>query len=78
MTGTSTIRPIEPADFEAWLPLWEGYNAFYGREGPTALDPHITRTTWQRFLDPAKPMFAQVTESRGRLTGLVHYQRRGA
>jgi hypothetical protein len=32
-----TIRPVRTDDFEAWLPLWAGYNQFYGRFGPTAL-----------------------------------------
>jgi len=40
---TPTIRPVARDDFEAWLPLWEGYNRFYGRSGPTALAPEITQ-----------------------------------
>ena len=43
-----TIRPIRREDHDAWLPLWEGYNAFYERVGPTALDPAITARTWAR------------------------------
>lgn len=39
------VRPVERADFPRWLPLWEGYNAFYGRAGATALAPEITQTT---------------------------------
>jgi GNAT superfamily N-acetyltransferase len=53
--------------------MWEGYNAFYGRSGPTALAVEITRTTWTRFLDPDEPMHALVAESAGRLVGLAHY-----
>ena len=45
------IRPVARHDYERWLPLWDGYNAFYGRSGPTALDPEVTRMTWQRFFD---------------------------
>ena len=67
------VRYVRPADFAAWQPLWDGYNAFYGREGATALAPAITRTTWQRFLDPDEPVFALVAESGGRLAGLAHY-----
>ncbi len=66
-------RPPVTADFPAWLRLWHGYNAFYGREGPTALDPRITEATWQRFLDPAEPVFARVAERNGALLGLVHF-----
>ena len=68
-----SIRPIQQTDFTAWQPLWNGYNAFYGREGNTALAPEITQATWQRFFDPAEPVFALVAESEGRLLGLTHY-----
>jgi len=68
-----TIRPITPQDYDQWLPLWLGYNAFYGRDGATALPPEITQTTWSRFLDPSEPMHALVAEKDGKLLGLVHY-----
>jgi len=68
-----TIRPAERADFDQWLPLWDGYNKFYGRSGPTALPAEITRTTWARFFDAAEPVHALVAESDGRLVGLTHY-----
>ena len=64
---------MAPTDREAWQPLWDGYNAFYGREGATALAPAITHATWQRFFDPSEPVFALVAESQGRLLGLTHY-----
>jgi GNAT superfamily N-acetyltransferase len=73
MTATIHIRPIEQADLAAWTPLWDGYNAFYGRAGPTALSPAITTVTWRRFFDPNEPVFALVAESAGRLVGLTHY-----
>jgi len=37
MGETIVIRPVQKSDFEAWKPLWDGYNAFYGRHGETAL-----------------------------------------
>ena len=37
MTQPIQIRPVTTADFPAWLPLWDAYNAFYGRSGETAL-----------------------------------------
>ena len=67
------VRPVEQADLPAWKPLWDGYKAFYGRTGKTALPDDVTRTTWQRFFDPGEPMFALVAESDGGLVGLVHY-----
>lgn len=67
------VREIAQADYERWLPLWDGYNAFYGRSGPTALPAQITQTTWRRFFDPAEPVHAFVAERDDRLIGLVHY-----
>ena len=43
------IRPVQPTDLAAWQPLWDGYNAFYGRAGATALPDHITQATWQQI-----------------------------
>ena len=68
-----TIRPVTRADFDQWLPLWEGYNAFYKRVGPTAVPMEVTQTTWARFFDGYEPMHALVAESDGKLVGLVHY-----
>lgn len=67
------VRPIRPADYETWLPLWDGYNAFYGREGPTALPESHTRLTWQRFFDDSEPVHALVAAHEGRILGIVHY-----
>src|ERR1700743_892687 len=68
-----SIRPVTQQDYDQWLPLWDGYNAFYGRSGATALAPEITRTTWSRFLDASEPMHALVAESQGALVRLTHY-----
>jgi hypothetical protein len=31
MSGDLTVRFVARQDCEQWLPLWDGYNAFYGR-----------------------------------------------
>ena len=67
------VRPAARSDYEQWLPLWDGYNAFYGRSGPTALSPEITRMTWRRFFDAYEPVHGLVAESGGQLLGLTHY-----
>ncbi len=67
------VRPATRDDYDRWLPLWDGYNAFYGRSGDTALAPEITAATWDRFFDPYEPMFALVAEQDGVLLGLTHY-----
>ncbi len=72
MTDALTIRPARREDFDAWLPLWDGYNAFYERTGPTAVSAAQTRTTWARFFDGYEPMEALVAEHDGGLVGFVH------
>jgi len=67
------VRPIRREDFPQWLPLWDGYNEFYGRSGPTALPAEITQMTWARFFDAYEPVHALVAESDQKLVGLVHY-----
>jgi GNAT superfamily N-acetyltransferase len=73
MGGNVLIRPVVRDDHAKWLPLWDGYNAFYGRSGPTALAPEITAMTWSRFFDGYEPVHALVAESEGELVGLTHY-----
>jgi GNAT superfamily N-acetyltransferase len=67
------IRAIRRADYDGWRPLWDGYNAFYGRSGATALPEAITQATWERFFDAAEPVYALVAEREGRVVGLTHY-----
>ncbi|MDB6163541.1 MAG: family N-acetyltransferase [Xanthomonadaceae bacterium] len=67
------VRNVRPDDLLAWTLLWNGYNAFYGRHGATALAPAITQSTWQRFFDVNEPVFALVADADGQLLGLTHY-----
>jgi GNAT superfamily N-acetyltransferase len=67
------VRVVAREDWNQWLPLWDGYNAFYGREGQTALPLEITQVTWSRFFDAYEPVHALVAERDGVLLGLVHY-----
>jgi GNAT superfamily N-acetyltransferase len=73
MTRPFQVRAIRPADFAAWEPLWNEYNAFYGRSGATALPREVTQVTWSRFMDADEPMHALVAEREGALLGLVHF-----
>jgi GNAT superfamily N-acetyltransferase len=68
-----TIRFVVREDYPQWLPLWQGYNKFYGRSGPTALPDEVTQMTWARFFDSYEPVHAMVAEENGKLVGLVHY-----
>jgi GNAT superfamily N-acetyltransferase len=73
MSTPVTVRDALPGDFNAWRVLWDGYNAFYGRAGSTALRPEITQMTWSRFFDAYEPVHALVAEDGGELVGLAHY-----
>ncbi len=67
------VRALQENDFRGWKPLWDGYNAFYGRQAQTVLPSEITQIAWKRFLDPREPVFALVAEAAGELVGLSHY-----
>ena len=73
MTERILIRPVQPSDFAQWKPLWDGYNAFYGRRDETALPEEITQMTWSRFFDAYEPVHALVADHGGELLGLVHF-----
>jgi GNAT superfamily N-acetyltransferase len=67
------IRNVCRNDRPDWQVLWDEYNEFYGRIGPTALDPAITELTWERFFDPGEPLHCFVAIDENRAVGLVHY-----
>jgi len=73
MPDNLSVRFVARSDFQKWLPLWDGYNAFYGRAGTTALPRAITERTWSRFFDGYEPVHGLVAESCGELLGLGHY-----
>jgi GNAT superfamily N-acetyltransferase len=73
MSTNLIIRPVTIPDYDQWLSLWDGYNAFYGRFGETKLAQEVIQTTWTRFFDISEPVYALVAESNGKLLGLAHY-----
>jgi len=73
MASSLVVRPIERSDYQGWIPLWNGYNAFYQRVGPTALPESITDSTWERFFTASEPVHALVALHQGEIVGLVHY-----
>jgi GNAT superfamily N-acetyltransferase len=70
MFNDLSVRSVARQDYDPWLSLWDGYNAFYGRSGDIALSPEITQTTWARFFDAYEPVHALVAEQDGQLVGL--------
>lgn len=73
MSEAVQIRAVRRVDFQQWKLLWDGYNAFYGRSGETALAPEVTLMTWTRFFDSYEPMHALVAERAGGIVGLTHF-----
>lgn len=73
MPNVLTIRDVRRDDYDRWLPLWHGYNAFYGRADATALPREVTAATWARFFDNDEPVHALVADDGGELLGLAHY-----
>lgn len=63
------VRPVRPEDYDAWLPLWRGYQAFYEVDIAEA----TTRETWRRFHDASEPVHAALAELAARAVGLVHF-----
>jgi len=70
---SALIRPVVRADRDRWQALWDGYNEFYGRSGPTALPSEISDTTWERFFDSYEPLHALVAERGEDLLGVAHF-----
>ena len=71
LTHDLLIRPVQKDDFNQWKPLWNGYNAFYGRRMRTALPDAITSSTWSRFFDSdAEPVHALVLNKPDQILGL--------
>jgi GNAT superfamily N-acetyltransferase len=62
------VRPLEPRDFDAWLPLWDGYNSFYRNE----VTAEVTENTFRRLHEGADGFFGLVAEHDGGLVGLAH------
>jgi len=65
------IRAFAAGDFDAWYPLWRGYQAFYEVDLPL----ETSGVTWQRILDPDEPMHGAFALDGARPIGIVHYIR---
>ncbi len=63
------IKPLLKTDFAAWLPLAIGYKSFYN----TPITDEELAAAWQRFHDPAIPIFALGAFDGDRLNGIAHY-----
>ena len=65
-----TIRLLVAADYDRWLPLWQGYLTFYG----SSVSDAVTATTWSRLIDPVEePHGLCAEDAQGNLGGIVHF-----
>jgi GNAT superfamily N-acetyltransferase len=64
-----TVRPARPSDFNHWLPLWRGYQAFYKVD----IAEPVTRETWRRFHVADETMHCTLAERDGHVVGIVHF-----
>ncbi len=64
-----TIRGLQAADYDAWLPLWRDYQKFYEADIPE----ETTRITWSRMLNPREPVFGALALTENRVAGIVHW-----
>ena len=69
MVSPFVIRTATAADFDAWLTLWRGYQAFYKVDIAEA----VSKQTWARLLDANEPMHVALALRDGKPVGLVHY-----
>lgn len=63
------IRFATVNDFDAWLPLWKGYQDFY----QTQISNDVTHETWRRFMDVEEPMWCSLAQVDSTVVGLVHH-----
>ena len=73
MESEILVRDASVEDYEQWRPLWDQYNAFYGRKDGTALPENIVLSTWDRFHDLSEPVHCLVAENAGQIVGLAHF-----
>jgi GNAT superfamily N-acetyltransferase len=62
------IRAVADTDFNIWLPLWKGYQQFYGVDIPES----VTLKNWARFLNADEPLNAALAMAGDRAVGLAH------
>jgi GNAT superfamily N-acetyltransferase len=63
------IRPVTKGEREIWERLWRSFQAFHN----FAVSDEAMEVTWQRFHDPAEPMFLLGAYLDNELSGIVQY-----
>src|SRR5258708_3627034 len=64
MSSDPTIRLVTRQDYKQWLPLWDGYNAFYERSCTNARSLRDHRGSIGRRTKPIAPRCSSTTRWR--------------
>lgn len=67
--AAAPIRAVQADDYESWLRLWRGYQAFYKVD----ISATTTSVTWSRLLDESEPMWGALALDQTRAAGMVHF-----
>ena len=70
MTSAVVVRPVEPADHEAWARLFAAYREFYELEE----EPGVVDRVWGWIRDEAHEVYALVAEADGEVVGFAHHR----
>jgi len=70
MTGSVVVRPLEPADHDAWAPLFAAYREFYELDD----EPEVVQRVWGWLQDPGHEENALVALVDGDIVGLAHHR----
>jgi GNAT superfamily N-acetyltransferase len=65
-----TTHAMTPADYDSWLPLWQGYLRFY----ETELPEDVTRLTFARLTGDEEQMWGLLARNvEGQAIGFTHW-----
>ena len=70
MTAAIVVRPIEPADHDAWAPLFAAYREFYELEE----EPEVVERVWGWIQDDQHEVNALVAVVDGEVVGFAHHR----
>jgi GNAT superfamily N-acetyltransferase len=70
MTSAVVVRPVEPADREAWAPLFAAYREFYELEE----EPEVLDRVWGWLNDQAHELNALVAVVDQVVVGFAHHR----
>ena len=70
MTTAVVVRPVEPADHDAWAPLFAAYREFYELDD----EPDVVERVWGWIQDEAHEEDALVALSDGEMVGFAHHR----